>query len=234
MKIVLISRHRSLQLRSESPRDRPHDSAATSPQRIPAINYSILKEGVLRKKLRDLGIPEWGPRVLLQRRHMEWMNLWNANSDAKVPKSKQDLLQELSIWERTQGGQAPATSLGGPNSVMHKEFDVAAWSTDHDDDFRRLIASARQRSDAIVRSTIPQSPKGQNEVKIGVDVDINTKVTIEAESKAGEYVETLRSTSSHQTVRAELPAYHAEEKVREERSRTEGSSQSQILDATVQ
>jgi len=221
----------SLQLRSESPRERPRDSAATSPKRIPAINYSILKESVLRRKLQDLGIPNWGPRALLQRRHMEWMNLWNANSDAKVPKSKQDLLQELGIWERSQGGQAPATSLG-PNSVMHKEFDGAAWSADHDDEFKRLIASARKRSDAIVRSTIPQSLKEQNEVNIGVDNDITAKVTSEAEPKVGEYIETLRSASSHQTV-GELPAYHAEERVGEERGRTEGSSQSQMLDATV-
>jgi len=49
----------SLQLRSESPRERPRDSAATSPKRIPAINYSILKESVLRRKLQDLGIPNW-------------------------------------------------------------------------------------------------------------------------------------------------------------------------------
>ncbi|OXV09041.1 hypothetical protein Egran_03198 [Elaphomyces granulatus] len=214
----------SLQLRSESPRERPHDSAVTSPQRLPTINYSILKDSVLRKKLRDLGIPDWGPRTLLQRRHMEWMNLWNANSDAKVPKSKQDLLLELGIWERSQGGQAPAASLGGSNSVMHKEFDAAAWSTDHGDEFKRLIANARKRSDAIVRSTIPQSPKGQNELSISND--INAKVT---EPNAGEYIETLRSA----TMGAEQLAYRAEERSGEESGRTEGSSQTQILNATV-
>ncbi|KAJ6068996.1 hypothetical protein N7499_010883 [Penicillium canescens] len=74
------------------------------PDRIPAINYSILKDNSLRKKLRDLGIPEWGPKPLLQRRHTEWMNLWNANCDSKNPKSKRVLLSELDIWERTQEG----------------------------------------------------------------------------------------------------------------------------------
>jgi E3 ubiquitin-protein ligase RAD18 len=160
---------------------------------------------------------------------MEWMNLWNANSDAKVPKSKQDLLLELGIWERSQGGQAPAASLGGSNSVMHKEFDAAAWSTDHDDEFKRLIANARKRNDAIVRSTIPQSPKGQNELSISND--INAKVT---EPNAGEYIETLRSAaSSHHTMGAEQSAYRAEERSGEESGRPEGSSQTQILNATV-
>ena len=137
------------------------------PERLPTINYSILKDGVLRKKLRDLGIPDWGPRPLLQKRHTEWMNLWNANCDSKTPKPKKELLRELDIWERTQGGQVAVwPSVGSTNSVMRKDFDGVAWSATHDDEFKRLIATARQRSDTIVRSTIPQaSSAGRNETE---------------------------------------------------------------------
>lgn len=126
------------------------------PDRIPAINYSILKDNSLRKKLRDLGIPEWGPKPLLQRRHTEWMNLWNANCDSKSPKSKRILLSELDIWERTQGGHAatPSPFLSSSN-VMRKDFNANEWSTNHDDDFKRLIADARKKSEAQIRSTIP-------------------------------------------------------------------------------
>ncbi|KAJ5990371.1 hypothetical protein N7522_010578 [Penicillium canescens] len=126
------------------------------PDRIPAINYSILKDNSLRKKLRDLGIPEWGPKPLLQRRHTEWMNLWNANCDSKNPKSKRVLLSELDIWERTQGGHAatPSPFLSSSN-VMRKDFNANEWSTNHDDDFKRLIANARKKSEAQIRSTIP-------------------------------------------------------------------------------
>ncbi|CRG83676.1 E3 ubiquitin-protein ligase RAD18 [Talaromyces islandicus] len=122
------------------------------PERLPVINYSLLKENAFRKKLKDLGIPDWGPRPLLQRRHTEWMNLWNANCDAKLPKSKRELLRDLEIWERTQGGMAP--SLGppaGPNAIMAKSFDASAWSTSHDDDFRRLIENARKKKDVHIR-----------------------------------------------------------------------------------
>ncbi|KAJ5102159.1 hypothetical protein NUU61_004381 [Penicillium alfredii] len=131
-------------------------STGNPPERIPAMNYSILKETTLRKKLRELGIPEWGPRVLLQRRHTEWMNLWNANCDSKFPKSKRDLLHELDVWERTQGGNVAAPSpFVSTGTVMRKDFNAAEWSANHDDDFKRLIANARKRNDAIVRSTIP-------------------------------------------------------------------------------
>ncbi|KAH8429456.1 E3 ubiquitin-protein ligase rad18 [Aspergillus melleus] len=131
-------------------------STNKQPERLPIIHYSILKDNVLRKKLKDLGIPNWGPRPLIQRRHTEWMNLWNANCDSKTPKSKRELLSELDIWERTQGGNA-SSQLEMTNSVMRKDFDSAAWSTDHDSDFKRLIANARKRSEAQVRTTIPQT-----------------------------------------------------------------------------
>ncbi|KAJ6184031.1 hypothetical protein N7519_005332 [Penicillium mononematosum] len=137
------------------------------PERLPAINYSILKDNALRKKLRDLGIPDWGQKQLLQRRHTEWMNLWNANCDSKHPKSKRVLLQELDIWERTQGGHATAPSpFTTSNNVMRKDFDASEWSNNHDDDFKRLIANARKKSEAKARQTIPgesSSSSGQKE-----------------------------------------------------------------------
>lgn len=121
----------------------------------------------MRKKLRDLGIPDWGQKQLLQRRHTEWMNLWNANCDSKNPKSKRILLQELDIWERTQGGHAAAPSpFTTSNNVMRKDFDPNEWSNNHDDDFKRLIADARKKSEVQARSIIPgesSSSSGQKE-----------------------------------------------------------------------
>ncbi|KAF9892460.1 E3 ubiquitin-protein ligase rad18 [Aspergillus nanangensis] len=136
----------------------PKPAAQTTkpPERLPIINYSILKENVLRKKLKDLGIPNWGPRPLLQRRHTEWMNLWNANCDSKIPKPKRELLHELNIWERTQGGNA-ASSAESANTVMRKDFNASAWSVSHDNDFKKLIADARKKSEALARKPIPQA-----------------------------------------------------------------------------
>ncbi|KAL4916572.1 hypothetical protein BDW62DRAFT_202559 [Aspergillus aurantiobrunneus] len=138
---------------SAAPRKPFPEATEKPPERLPAINYSILKETTLRKKLKDLGIPNWGPRPLLQKRHIEWMNLWNANCDSKTPKPKRELLRELDVWERTQGGNSTAPS-DPTNSVMHKNFDTGEWSASYDTDFKQLIANARKKSDAVVRSTI--------------------------------------------------------------------------------
>ncbi|PYH41570.1 E3 ubiquitin-protein ligase RAD18 [Aspergillus saccharolyticus JOP 1030-1] len=135
------------------------NSKSKTPERLPTMNYSLYKESMLRKKLKDLGIPNTGPRALLQRRHTEWVNLWNANCDSKSPKPHGVLLRELDVWERTQGNQ-PSSSSEAPGSVMRKDFDKAAWSHSHEDDFKRLIANARQKSSAA-RATSPQISAAQ-------------------------------------------------------------------------
>ncbi|EGR51832.1 uncharacterized protein TRIREDRAFT_104000 [Trichoderma reesei QM6a] len=115
-------------------------------ERLPPLNYSMLKEQALRKKMSDLGISNQGPRILLEKRHKEWLTLWNANCDAAVPKKRSELLHDLDVWERTQGGRAPTMGRVAQTAavIKDKDFDGAAWAARHDSSFRDLIASARR------------------------------------------------------------------------------------------
>lgn len=117
-------------------------------ERLPQLNYSLLKELALRKKLSELGIPNIGPRALMIRRHTEWVNLVNANCDSLRPQTKKELLHELDAWDRTQGRQIvnDSGSAGSASSVMNKDFDGAAWATNHENDFQALIARARNKA----------------------------------------------------------------------------------------
>src|SRR5205085_4724334 len=97
-------------------------------ERLPTLAYSMLNDTALRKKLQALGISSQGPKLLLQKRHTEWVNLWNANCDSREPKPKRKLLEELDIWERTQGRQilqSMNSTVGGGQGVgvMAKDFD---------------------------------------------------------------------------------------------------------------
>ncbi|KAK0873527.1 E3 ubiquitin-protein ligase rad18 [Friedmanniomyces endolithicus] len=127
-------------------------------ERLAELNYSLLKELPMRKKLEEIGIPGWGSKQLMIKRHTEWVNLWNADCDSDHPRSKRDLLQDLETWERTQGGRAPSTH-GLSNGVMRKDFDGAGWASKHGDEYSRLIADARRKKSnpAMVSS----SPKDQ-------------------------------------------------------------------------
>lgn len=107
-----------------------------------------MNDNSLRKKLMGLGIPNGGPRTLLEKRHMEWINLVNANCDSNKPRKKRELLKDLDVWDRSQGRQI-SNGISGTNdgnAVMRKDFDGVAWATNHNDDFQRLISQARPRN----------------------------------------------------------------------------------------
>ncbi|RYO75184.1 hypothetical protein DL762_010113 [Monosporascus cannonballus] len=115
-------------------------------ERLPAINYSMLKEPQLRRKLQEFGISTAGNRQMLEKRHKEWMTIWNANCDSLHPRRKAELLHDLEVWERTLGTRAPTSSrsihLGA--QIKDKDFDGAAWAAKHDTSFKDLIANARK------------------------------------------------------------------------------------------
>jgi len=141
----------------------PNPSLKPPPERISELNYSLVSDSALRKKLKDLGIPNTGSKTVMVRRHTEWVNLWNANCDSTRPKGKRELLHELDVWEKSQNGiigrgggidLMNSGSVGGGgtigatngNGIMKKDFDAAAYSKSNNDEFGRLIALARQKA----------------------------------------------------------------------------------------
>lgn len=119
-----------------------------APERLPQLNYSLMKDTALRKKLSDLGIPSTGPRPLLMRRHAEWVNIVNANADSLKPKIKREMLRELDIWDRSTGRSiaSSGTECSIAGSIMSRDFDGAAWSANHKTDFDDLVSKARHIS----------------------------------------------------------------------------------------
>jgi len=130
--------------------------------RLPQISYGLMKDQALRKKLAELGILNTGPRLLLTKRHTEWVNIVNSNCDSSRPRSKRELLSELDLWERSQGRNI-LNGLGGveTNSVMRKDFDGTAWAVSHGNDFQQLIARARQKPRAKSEERVEENI-GQN------------------------------------------------------------------------
>ncbi|KAK3398835.1 hypothetical protein B0T20DRAFT_376759 [Sordaria brevicollis] len=134
------------------------------PERLPALAYSMLRDTALRKKLSELGLSTHGSRQLLEKRHKEWITLWNANCDSSRPKKRSELLRDLDEWERTVGnpgasrigmgmamgggmgvGQGPmARAQAAGAEIKDKEFDGKAWATKYGGSFGDLIKQARK------------------------------------------------------------------------------------------
>ncbi|KAK4544398.1 hypothetical protein LTR36_004289 [Oleoguttula mirabilis] len=135
---------------------RSASAQSTRPQdRISELNYSLLRDNAMRKKLEEIGIPGWGSKQLMVKRHTEWVNLWNANCDSNHPRTKRELLHDLDSWERTQGGRAPNTQTGLANGVMRKDFDGNGWASKNKDEFSRLIADARRKKSNPATASSP-------------------------------------------------------------------------------
>ncbi|KAL2137235.1 hypothetical protein VTI74DRAFT_6446 [Chaetomium olivicolor] len=131
------------------------------PERLPALAYSMLKDTALRKKMAELGLSVSGSRQMLEKRHQEWVTIWNANCDSAKPKKRSELLHDLEVWERTIGSRAPtmsrAANMGG--QIKDKEFDGAAWAAKHDTSFKDLIAKARSsRNKALPKADEASKP----------------------------------------------------------------------------
>jgi E3 ubiquitin-protein ligase RAD18 len=155
------------------PTTRPAANNTAKPQeRLSPLNYSIVKEAALRKRLQEIGISSVGPRQLLEKRHREWVMIWNANCDSARPKPKSKLLQDLDIWERTQGGSAPCNShsanLGA--QIKDKEFDGLGWAAKHSDSFKDLIANARKSRQNATGATQEPPQEGRGEPFTGSNV----------------------------------------------------------------
>lgn len=110
-------------------------------ERLPFINYSLLTDNALRKKLRDLGLSSHGSKELMRRRHTEWVNLWNANCDSTTPVTRAKLSQDLRVWEETLGRQLDRA----PSGFMAKDFDRENYVKVQKNNFDDLISQARRK-----------------------------------------------------------------------------------------
>jgi E3 ubiquitin-protein ligase RAD18 len=120
----------------------------------------MVKDNALRKKLGDMGISAAGSRQLMERRYTEWVTLWNANCDSKIPKGKGELKRELDVWERTQGGGAPVASrMNTGGNIRDKDFDGLAWSKNNDESFKQLVAEARKKK--ATKTEVGEPPKSE-------------------------------------------------------------------------
>jgi E3 ubiquitin-protein ligase RAD18 len=127
------------------PTRRPPRLNASPTKQLTHPNYNFLRDKELKKKLQESGIPAFGSRQLLMRRFTQWVDIFNANLDSPHPRSNRELLRELDIWERTQGGHAPNQGQPVPTGVMKKDFDGTEWSGKHRDHFDDLVAKARAK-----------------------------------------------------------------------------------------
>ncbi|KAG0052128.1 E3 ubiquitin-protein ligase rad18 [Gryganskiella cystojenkinii] len=70
-------------------------------KRLPKLTYSVLNDKQLRKKLQEVGLSTYGDKQQMQKRHAEYVTIYNANCDSTRPMPVSQLLKQMDAWERT-------------------------------------------------------------------------------------------------------------------------------------
>lgn len=181
-------------------------SASSKPIPLPYISYNGMKETSLKKKLNELSIPSWGSKIEMQNRHTEWVAIWNANCDAKNPKSTRDLLTDLGKWEKTQGALAPKTSTMGL-AIKDENFIKSSWGDDHKNDFEDLIKKARQKRPIPNSAKLhPSEPSYTSSATVMDAADsISNQLTEETRIQETSLVSKIEPLSNDQSGSEQLP-----------------------------
>ena len=110
--------------------------AQDTQKRLPKPNYAVMNDTKLRHAMNELGLSTSGTRGVLQRRYTEYIAIWNSNLDAKVQKSKRELLKEIQAWDRIQTKPA--------QKMTNDDIDAAHKHGQYDNDFDDLVRKARE------------------------------------------------------------------------------------------
>ncbi|KAK4332730.1 RING-type domain-containing protein [Rhodotorula toruloides] len=129
---------------------------------LPLTSYSYKSVSELTEMLKEYALPTTVPPTCLttdsklsifQRRHRQFLILWNANADLDPsdPKHKtpRQLREELSRWEKVQDANGLASGAGAAGQAEAKGGPVSKeHATKYAPQFRDLIAQARASTQA--------------------------------------------------------------------------------------
>jgi len=145
------------------------------------------------------------------------VDISNANSDSPRPKSTNQLLRDLDIWERTQGGLAPGQGQTGSVGVMRKDFNGEEWIGRHKNQFEDLIAQARAKRQTV--ATVEDKEEGKDEAKTAAKVEDKEEHTVAITSDAMEgilqqppvqdYIEPNPTPTVHSSLKISTPPKHS-------------------------
>ncbi|KAG1764234.1 hypothetical protein EDD22DRAFT_460177 [Suillus occidentalis] len=125
-------------------------------ERIPKASYDLLKDKQVKDLLHAHGLPIVGDRKTWIARHQRWVMIFNANLDKSGSnrKNTKELRNELKNWEDSR-------------KRRHLVDDTAAHILNHQGEFARLVAEARNsKARKASSSTIVQQRSQDDDVVV--------------------------------------------------------------------
>ncbi|KAG8809107.1 E3 ubiquitin-protein ligase rad18 [Serendipita sp. 399] len=115
----------------------------TPTKRLSKVNYDLKSVKQLKELLVEAGLSDKGDVAHWRLKYERWVNLWNAEVDAKQPRTRHVLLREMSEWEKVRLKARPPPKVDNAQS----------WMGEHKDQFDHLVANARSNQNPRAVST---------------------------------------------------------------------------------
>ncbi|XP_072571781.1 E3 ubiquitin-protein ligase RAD18 isoform X5 [Paramormyrops kingsleyae] len=116
---------------------------------LPKLVYHLLSSQELKKRLRELHLSTQGPRVQLERRHQEFVHIYNSQCDSLSPQSVEDIAKEVERDEKLRNQpelkHPPAMVFSKTQTEEEIEEIHANYRKQHSAEFSRLISQVKGR-----------------------------------------------------------------------------------------
>lgn len=136
--------------------------------------YTLLSMQELKRRLKECHLSTNGPRDQLIRRHQEFVHIYNAQCDALLPKSAEDIAKEVEAAEKMrnqlQGKTQRAMVFTKNQSAEEIDEMHSKYRRQHSSDFSRLIAEVRGRLETSKLQQVKEKLDRE-----GVETDERTK-----------------------------------------------------------
>ncbi|KAI4473897.1 hypothetical protein M0802_015889 [Mischocyttarus mexicanus] len=195
-----INRHLDDCLKREVTKDKP---VKIKPKRkpLPKLVLSLMKEGEIKKKLKELGLSHVGDRKVLVMRLQRYTTLYNAECDKEDPRSVSELLK---LCDEEENLEKKANKLTFVKLQVNRntndnviEEERKKYLEMHKDSFESLISK-------IKRTENPQKPSARRSI-------LNENIVEEASAGYSTNSQNLDLQNSDSDVECPLQMYSSED-----------------------
>ncbi|CAL7933831.1 unnamed protein product [Xylocopa violacea] len=139
-----INRHLDDCLRRESMKEKPQIVESSSRKPLPKLVVSLMKDAVLKKKLKEFGLSSQGERKAMEARLHRYIVLYNAECDKSNPRSVSELIKQCEDEENLEKKMNKTTFLNRLQVTRNSEQNVIEderkkYLEIHKDSFETLI-----------------------------------------------------------------------------------------------
>ncbi|XP_076656288.1 E3 ubiquitin-protein ligase RAD18 [Halictus rubicundus] len=164
-----INRHLDDCLKREAKKDQVQIKTDAKRQPLPKLVFSLMKDAVMRKKLKEFGLSAQGERKIMEARLQRYIVLYNAECDKSTPRSVSELIKQCEDEENLEKRINKTSFINKLQVNRNTEQNVIdeerkKYLEAHKDSFESLIkrikSSELQRNPTVRRNLLNESFEG--------------------------------------------------------------------------